>query len=219
MRPQDKSILRKVYLDFYTRMAWAIPGNLAGKRMLEVGSGQGFIKEVIPNCQTSDIEHGSGLCFSAEAIPCCGEWYDAILALDVLHHLDRPDAFFREAIRCLKVGGRVVMIEPSGTTWARFIYRHFHHEPWYDGILYSRIHPNQAVAWLIFVKQRGLFEQMYPRLRIVSIAAHTPFAYVLSGGLSRRWGAPLWIWRPVVWLDRKFARWGLFMTIVCEKVS
>lgn len=47
---------------------------------------------------------------------------------DVQHHILAPRAFFDEAIRCLKAGGVIAMIEPWFTLWSRFVYCHLHHE-------------------------------------------------------------------------------------------
>jgi SAM-dependent methyltransferase len=53
---------------------------------------------------------------------------DRIVFIDVLHHLGAPKAFFREAARALKPGGKVVCIEPWVTAFSYPIYRFIHHE-------------------------------------------------------------------------------------------
>ena len=52
----------------------------------------------------------------------------AVLGLDVLHHLPDPAAFFREAARVLAPGGRLALVEPwiSPLSWP--IYRFLHEE-------------------------------------------------------------------------------------------
>jgi SAM-dependent methyltransferase len=43
---------------------------------------------------------------------------DAFVMLDVLHHVPTPAEFCQEASRCLRPGGRIVMIEPANTVFA-----------------------------------------------------------------------------------------------------
>ncbi len=57
------------------------------------------------------------------------EIFAGVVMLDVLHHLERPIEFLKEASRVLKPGGRLAMIEPAMTTLARRFYDRFHEEP------------------------------------------------------------------------------------------
>jgi len=49
--------------------------------------------------------------------------------LDVLHHLERPVAFMREAARVLRPGARLAMIEPGITPLSWPFYNFLHQEP------------------------------------------------------------------------------------------
>jgi SAM-dependent methyltransferase len=53
---------------------------------------------------------------------------DAVVGIDVLHHLARPRWFFTEAARVLRPGGRVALVEPWVTPLSFVIYRYFHQE-------------------------------------------------------------------------------------------
>jgi SAM-dependent methyltransferase len=154
----------------------------------------------------------------------------AILMLNVLHHLPRPEDFFREAARCLVPGGRIVMIEPCRTLFSRVLYRRFHHEPFDDAAADWNPPPggrlsasNQAIAWLIFERDRSRFEREFPALRIRSITRHSALCYPLSGGLSMRALVPAATYSLFSALDRCLSALGpgifpIFETIVLEKV-
>jgi SAM-dependent methyltransferase len=53
---------------------------------------------------------------------------DAVVGVDVLHHLARPRWFFTEAARVVRPGGRVALVEPWVTALSFPIYRFFHQE-------------------------------------------------------------------------------------------
>ena len=123
---------------------------------------------------------------------------DAIVMIDVLHHIPDARAFFREATRCLKPGGRVVMIEPANTCWGRFIYTHFHHEGFDPNTVWEfqsqgpLSTANGALPWIVFNRDRRQFESEFPSLQIINIRHHTPFRYLASGGLTLRQLVPTW---------------------------
>jgi ubiquinone/menaquinone biosynthesis C-methylase UbiE len=45
---------------------------------------------------------------------------------DVFHHIPKPEAFLKEASRCLRPGGRIVMIEPWICGWSKLVYGYLH---------------------------------------------------------------------------------------------
>ena len=154
---QKKTFLRKLYIDFYKQFRKTV-SEPEGKVLVELGSGGGFIKEVIGNVITSDILELPNVdkVFSASDMPFEEKSIDAFFMFDVLHHLADSRAFFKEAIRCLKVSGKIVMIEPANTFWSRFIYRNFHHEhfdtqaKWGLDKAGPLSQGNGAIPWIIF---------------------------------------------------------------------
>ena len=227
---RSKPFLRNLYFDFYEQFKKAVqqPEN---KVLVELGSGGGFIKEVIPNVITSDILKGIDVdkVFSATDMPFEDASVDAFLMFDVLHHIGEPRKFFAEAERCLRPGGRIVMIEPANTPWARFAYTNFHHERFDQNSSWelSKTGPlsqaNGAIPWIIFVRDRATFESEYPLLKIVSLRHHTPLRYLISGGFTLRQLLPGFTYpvvRALEWLlspaDNLL---GMFMTIIIEKNS
>jgi len=225
---RKKRFLRKLYADVYRRFRRAVP-QPEGKVLVELGSGGGFIKEIIPNCLTSDVLNVAGIdkVFSAMDMPFEDSSVDSFFMFDVLHHIVEPKRFFSEADRCLRPGGRIVMIEPANTPWARFIYRNFHHERfdpqgnWGLDKVGPLSQANGALPWIVFIRDRIIFEREYPRLKIVSLRNHTPLRYLLSGGFTLRQLVPEGLYpvaKAVEYLLSPANDWlGMFMTVVLEK--
>lgn len=225
---QKKKFLRNLYLDFYRTLASHIPG-IEQKTCVELGSGGGFIKEIYPRVRTSDVLRLPGVdaCFSALAMPFRNGSIDAFLMIDVFHHVPDAFVFLSEMERCLKPGGDIVMIEPANTPWGRFFYQNFHHEPFdpsgawtfpSDGPLSSA---NGALPWIVFQRDRAEFERKFPSLELKVFRAHTPIAYLLSGGVSMRQLIPSAGYHPVRALESvlSFAGpvCGMFYTIHLSK--
>jgi SAM-dependent methyltransferase len=228
---RQKSFLKKLYVDFYREFLKAVP-QPRGKTIVELGSGGGFIKDVIANVTTSDILNLPNVdrVFSALDMPFENSSVDAFFMVDVLHHVSDPKAFFKEALRCLKIGGKIVMIEPANTCWSRFIYKNFHHEPFDTQAPWQLAagggplsKANGALPWIIFSRDRRNFEKEFPSLRIVGMKNHTPFRYLLSGGLTLRQLLPAFTYPVVKGIEYVLSPMrdllGMFQTIELEKVG
>jgi SAM-dependent methyltransferase len=227
---REKPFLKKIYIDFYNQFRRAVV-NPEGKCLVELGSGGGFIKDIIPNVITSDIIKvpNVDMYFSAEQMPFETGSVDAFFMIDVLHHIINPRLFLKEAQRCLKLSGKIVMIEPANTIWGRFIYKNFHHEPFdakADWLLDSTgplSGANGAMPWIIFQRDRKIFEKEFPDLRILKISPHTAFRYLISGGLSPHQLLPSFCYGFVAVIEcllKPFNKFiGMFQTIELEKTG
>ncbi|MEK7484369.1 MAG: class I SAM-dependent methyltransferase [Planctomycetota bacterium] len=221
---QRKPFLRNTYLDFYQFFKEAstrLPPGL----MFELGSGGGILKEVFPEVFTSDILvlPMVDICFSAEEMPFASHSISALFLFNVLHHIKKVEIFFDEASRCLKKGGKIVMIEPANTFLSYWIYRYFHHEPFRpegnweipEGGPLSGA--NGALPWIVFVRDKKQFQQRFPDLKIERIILHTPFRYLIGGGFSLPQLLPSFLYSSVRSLEAALEPlnpWiGLFMTI------
>ncbi len=225
---KTKPFLRRVYSDWY-RKQMSFFANTKSGLFLELGSGGGFIKEIFPNIITSDVLDLDSVdrLLSADRIDFPNSSLQGILMLNVFHHIQRPEAFLQEAQRTLAKGGKVVMIEPANSIFSRFIYTHFHHEPFlpsgppqldFSTPLSSS---NQALPFIFFERDIALFREKFPGLSLLEIEYHSPFVYLLSGGFSRYPAPPLFLFRLVRFIERlcrPFHRQlGLFCTIVIQK--
>jgi len=186
----NKYILNKTYVDFYERFKNVqVPKGQA----IELGSGAGFIKSFLPNVITSDVVAGPGIdkVFTASSIPYRTGSVSVFYLLNVFHHIKNPAKALAEMQRCLKFGGKIVMIEPSNTVWARYIYTNFHHEyfdptaSWYTKGKGRLSDANGALPWILFKRDRHIFENKFPNLNINNTQLFCPFTYLLSGGLSK----------------------------------
>ncbi|MBE9139848.1 class I SAM-dependent methyltransferase [Nodosilinea sp. LEGE 07088] len=228
---QKKPFLYQTYQSFYQDLLTRAQAIAPNGEIVELGSGASFLKQMAPHIVTSDILPYAGVdrVFSALDMPFAPDSVSAFVMLDVLHHLKDSRQFFNQLRHCLKPGGKVVMIEPANTAWSRLIYTNFHHEPFLTdgGWGFDQGGPlsgaNMAIPWIIFCRDRQRFEQEYPELLICDLQMHTPFRYLLSGGLSLRQLLPSWSYGLILGLEKLLTPFnrqlGLFMTIELEKIE
>jgi SAM-dependent methyltransferase len=224
-----KGFLKRLYVDWYAEFEQVARSSGPGA-LVELGSGGGFLKEIVPGIITSDLLFlpGTDINFSAISMPFKNNSVKAFFMLDVLHHINDPLIFFQELTRCLPSGGKIVMIEPANTAWSRLIWKNFHHEDFNpqaewkmegNGPLTSA---NSALPWIIFFRDRVKFNRDFPALIINRISLHTPFRYLISGGLSIKQLLPTFTYGFINILEKGLQPFsgslGMFMTIEIEKV-
>lgn len=226
---RSKPILRDFYEGVYGFFAQESQGLPPG-RQVELGSGGGFVKERLPQVETSDVMPlpGLDLCFSALDMPFEPGSLASVYMLDVLHHLPDAGRFFDEAVRCLAPGGKLVMVEPANTLFGRFIYRNFHHEPFEPGAPDWRLPEggpmsmaNGALPWIVFVRDRARFQAGWPTLQVTRLDHWAPFRYLASGGVSMRQIVPTPLYPVVKAVEAVTAplhgQLGMFMRVVVER--
>jgi SAM-dependent methyltransferase len=190
---ERKPTLRLVYEDFYDRIAEACHPGVT----IEIGGGIGNLKRRLGDVISTDIQSAPWLDCVADAqrLPFAAASAANIVMVDVLHHIEFPIVFFREATRVLRPGGRVLMVEPAITWGSSLFYRLFHHEPVRtsevdvlgDGNPDPRRNPytsNQAIPTLLATRERQRFQRLLPALRIARVDWFSFAAYPLSGGFQ-----------------------------------
>lgn len=225
---QSKPFLKAIYEEWYEMLAAEVPRGTGG--VLELGSGAGFLSNYIPDLITSEVFPCSNvsLILNAQDMPMGDASLRAIVMTDVLHHMPDARRFFAEARRCLRSGGKILMIEPWVTPWSEFVYRRFHSEPflpeaaeWEFASGGPLTGANGALPWIVFARDRIRFEQGFPDFEIEAIRPFMPFRYLLSGGVSMRSLMPGFthgLWRRLERsLDSQRDRLGMFAFLAVRK--
>lgn len=128
-----KPVLAAVYEPWFDALLAAAG---TAKRVLEIGSGPGFLgayaRKRRPDLAwiATDIIGAPWNDVAADAgrLPFGGGSFDAVVCLDLVHHLARPRDFFAEAARVLRPGGRIAAVEPWVSPLSYPIYRWMHEE-------------------------------------------------------------------------------------------
>ena len=189
----ENYLLKNFYIYCYEEIKIQL-NNIAknqNSKILELGSGAGFLKDYV-NVITSEVVamDGVDLVIDASKIPFDDNALDAIVMMNVLHHVKDPENFLSECDRVLKKDGLIILIEPANTWFSRIIYKNFHHEDfdenagWKingDGRLTSA---NQAIPSIIFERDKKIFRSKFPNLDFNIVKKFKPLHYLLSGGIT-----------------------------------
>jgi SAM-dependent methyltransferase len=221
-----KPFLLKIYREWYAMIHSRLP-EVSGL-VLELGAGAGFLNETIDHLIPTELFLCSGITavVDAQSMPFASASLRAIVFTDVLHHLPEVRRFFTESSRCVQSGGRIIMIEPWVSGWSNWVYTHFHHER-FDPLArtweFSTSGPlsgsNQALPWIIFVRDRGLFEREFPEWRVVEVRPFMPLRYLVSGGLTTRNIIPVWSYTFWKWVEGVLPFGAMFVCITLERMN
>jgi SAM-dependent methyltransferase len=191
---QNKILVKLIYEDYYKVIKKYIYKKNQYK-ILELGSGGGNIKKIIPECITSEqfknnktdrIENIYKINFKNNSI-------SNIILIDVFHHLRYPNFALKEINRILIKKGRIIMIEPAMGLIPRIIYKIFHYEP--NGFRLkidwdttpkniqstNQYFAAQSLSWRAFFLKELNLNNKY---RIKLIKPFSDFSFLLSGGYS-----------------------------------
>ena len=100
--------------------------DLGNKAVLEIGSGRGYLQDVVENYTGLDISstvarfyHKRFVLGSATAMPFVDNTFDAVWSIWVFEHVPNPEQAFREARRVTRAGG-YLYIQPAfmASSWA-----------------------------------------------------------------------------------------------------
>ena len=210
-RWQNKPLLQKIYYDFYKIIASEINHEIRGK-IVELGSGIGNLKMVIPDVICTDIfanpwidqvENAYKLSFENETV-------SNLILFDVFHHLEFPGTALNEFQRVLKKGGRVIIFDPTVSLLGLFVYGLFHHEPlglfkkikWYssENSNLGKYYAAQSNAWKVFCSRR--YKELLSQWKLKRVSKFSAISYVLSGGYSKYQLYPIKLYPFMKFIDK-----------------
>lgn len=221
---KEKTFLLSIYQEWYWLILKSIPSEGI---VLEIGSGAGFLGDISGRIITSEVFNlpGVDVVIDGRFLPFSDSEFSSVVMTDVLHHISDVSVFFSESARCVRSGGRMVMIEPWRTPWSEWVYRNLHSEPfepestWFIPDTGPLSGANGALPWILFCRDLNKFERDFPEWSLKSIKPIMPFTYLLSGGVSLRSLMPGWsyrFWRKLEnTLDQ--SKWGMFALIELER--
>ena len=230
---KKKILLKLIYENYHKLIRKNLLKNKKFKT-LELGSGGGNIKKIIPNCLTSDQ-------FKSEEIDKKINIYNInlkknsvknVIMIDVFHHLQFPNLALQEIKKILIKNGKLIMIEPAMGLIPRVIYKLFHYEP--NGFNFKinwnktskkslnkkKYFAAQSLPWRAFVLNELNLKNNF---KVNKIKIFSDFTFLFSGGYSYPSLYPL-IFYPVIkhidllltFLNKKL--FGARMLIVLEKI-
>ena len=171
-------------------------GDTPGLRV-ELGAGVAPIAGTFPEVLATDVVPSPGLdrVLDAQDMDLPDGSVRALYGQNCFHHLPDPLRFLREAERVVAPGGGVVLIEPYYGPVASVVFKRlFASEEfdkgmpgWHSQASGPMQGANQALSYIVFVRDRPRFEREVGKLELVeTFPLGNYLRYLLSGGLNFR---------------------------------
>ena len=227
-----KRMIREVFVECHHAMRALDREHLTGAGpTVEVGAGVAPVRDTYADVWSTDIVPARHLdaVVDAQRLPFADASLHALYAQNAFHHLPSPELFFRELARVLRPGGGAILLEPWHGPLASLVYPRLFASEGFDKRFPEwetpRLGPmngaNQALSFLVFVRDRARFERSYPELAIAALKPLPNYLrYLASGGLNFRQLLPdasIGALRLLERLAAPFARWLALHHIVVLK--
>jgi len=203
---------------------------LKSSKYIELGAGVIPMSKLDSRIESTDIvpaEHLNGV-LDATNLDIEDSTVSGFFLQNTFHHIPDPKAFFEETSRVLIPGGRIVILDPYFNRLSKLLYpRLFKTEDfdmkgaWDGANQHAMIGANQALSYIVFIRDQQYFNTMFPELRIVQkLPVSFGLRYILTGGLNFHKLAPSFIFKIIRKLERfpwLFHLFAIHWIIVVEK--
>ena len=193
-----KRMLRDVFTEFHHLFKKLDQQFFTGKGAeVELGAGISPIRDSFPYVLATDIVDAPHLdrVINAEAMDLADNSVRVIYGQNCFHHFPHPDKFLFELERVLIAGGGAILLEPYYGPFASFLFKRIFRTEGFDKNFPSWETPvsgpmngaNQALSYIVFVRDRAELERKHPSLEIVhEQRVGNYLKYIISGGLNFR---------------------------------
>jgi SAM-dependent methyltransferase len=186
---ENKRALRRIYQRWHGDIRSACVDGAT----LEIGGGSGQLKEYWPEVLTTDLVGSPhvDVCADCLSLPFSASSFDNIVGIDILHHVADLDTAMKELARTVRHGGRLVFVEPYVSMFSGLVRNLFHQEKSdlkVENIFGPSKNPedgNLAIPTKVFWREKNVFENRFPFLRLVRTTRSDVIAYPLTGGFGR----------------------------------
>jgi SAM-dependent methyltransferase len=229
---QKKPGLKKFYQELYKIYQEGLSRCSENGDVIELGSGAGFVKDIIPEIITSDVLPYENVdqVVDATDMPFNDNSLKAILMANVFHHIPDVSMFLSEACRCLKPCGRIIIIDQHNSWFSKIIFKYFHDEPfcpdatnWKFDSTGPLSGANGSLAWIVFKRDYLIFRSKFPNFKLVKYKPHSPLRYWLLGGLKKWSLLPAQLFGLATFIDNLLLKinsgFGCFVTIEIVKTE
>ena len=195
---QKKRMLRDVFNEFHHLFKKLDHQYFSGSGIeIELGAGISPMRDSYPEVLATDIikEPYLDRVIDAEAMNLADNSVRTIYGQNCFHHFPHPDRFLNELERVLVPGGGAILLEPYYGPFASLLYKRLFHSEgfdmgyptWETPVAGLMIGANQALSYIVFIRDRKEYERKHPTLQIVhQELAGNYLRYLLSGGLNFR---------------------------------
>lgn len=191
-----KPMLREVFTEFHHIFRELDENYFSAQGLkLELGAGIAPIRDSYPDVLATDVVYGAHLdrILDAENMDLADNSVRVVYGQNCFHHFPHPGKFFNELERVLAPGGGAILLEPYYGSFATFLFKRLFKTEGFDKNFPSWETPvagpmngaNQALSYIVFVRDRAAFERKHPTLKIVhQQLCGNYLKYLISGGLN-----------------------------------
>ncbi len=193
-----KRMLREVFTEFHHLFKGLADRLLPVKGLeVELGGGVALMRDTYPEVIATDTVPGKQLdrVLNAEEMDLADSTVRVFYGQNCFHHFPHPDRFFAELERTLVPGGGAIILDPYYGPLASFMFKRMFRTEGFDKTYPSWETPvagpmngaNQALSYIVLVRDRADFERKHPSLKIVhEQQVGNYLKYLISGGLNFR---------------------------------